>query len=157
MYRSALLGVVFVVGCSPDDDGRSNAWQPSGEEGEGSGVDVDPHDSTSGGGEGDEKGESSGGACTPGESGECVCDGLHLGTQSCSPEGVWEECECNEDPSAGSSGGVEESGSAESGGEETTGETPGEVCYPGADMAFTTCFPVTYPNSPPDGYEYPPP
>jgi hypothetical protein len=149
-----LLGIAWVGGCEGGSGGRTNAWQPGADESAGTGVDVDPHDSTSGGGsdDGESKGET--GACSPGESGECLCDdGLHLGTQTCHDDGSgWGPCVCDEDP--GGSTGEEGGDEGESGGEETGG-SPTEVCYPGADMAYTTCFEVTYPDSPPSGYDYP--
>jgi hypothetical protein len=154
--RAVVLGVVAIAsGCSGLDEGRSNAWQPGDDESGGTGVDIDPHGSTTN--DGDDKGE--GPVCEPGESGECLCDdGLHLGTQTCDADGSdWGPCVCDEGGSSGSSGGPgEESGGQESGGEESGG-MPTEVCYPGADMAYTTCFPVVYPDSPPAGYAYPPP
>ena len=153
-----LSAVVAGSGCSGPDDGRDNAWQPGDEAGEGTGVEVDPHGSTTDDDdEGDEKGGSTGGVCMPGESGDCLCeDQLHLGTQTCLDNGSWGSCEFEEDPSGGSTGGESEE-SGESGVAETGGGSATEVCYPGADMAFTTCLPVTYPAAPPEGYEYPPP
>jgi hypothetical protein len=151
---ASVAAILLGSACQSPSDGRANAWQPGDEEGAGTGVDVDPHDSTTG--EGDDESEAGdAGICTPGESGECLCDdGLHLGTQTCHDDGSgWGPCVCDEDP-GGSTGGDGESG-GESGGADTGG-SENEVCYPGADMAYTTCLPVVYPDSPPSGYAYPP-
>ncbi len=153
--RALVLGaVVIAFGCSGPEEGRSNAWQPDDDENGGTGVDIDPHDQTTN--DGDEKGD--GPVCEPGESGECLCDdGLHLGTQTCDADGSeWGPCVCDETGTSGTTGDPGE-GSGEESGDETAGGMPAEVCYPGADMAYTTCFPVVYPDSPPAGYAYPPP
>lgn len=77
---------------------------------------------------------SEGVVCTPGELGPCLCpDGITLGEATC-VDGAWGDCACATD---GSDDGTD-GGSTEG----TTGESATEVCYPGQDESWTTCFPL---------------
>ncbi|MBC8071803.1 MAG: hypothetical protein IAG13_25985, partial [Deltaproteobacteria bacterium] len=77
---------------------------------------------------------------------------------------MWGHCAC----AGGSTGVADDGGDSEAGGEDggadggavETGEPeppPTEVCYPGEDESYTTCFALHYfdPEAPPVGYEYP--
>ena len=150
---------VLVLGCGGRDDGRDLPWNPSGDDGAGR-PDVDAHE-TEGADAGDEDSGSptsgAGDVCEPGEAGDCLCDdGLSLGTQTCADDGSgWGPCLCDDSDDGGTT--TDDPVGTDGGDETTTGPTDNnEVCYPGADLAYTTCFELHVPDSPPAGYDYPP-
>ncbi|HET6583897.1 MAG TPA: D-Ala-D-Ala carboxypeptidase family metallohydrolase, partial [Nannocystaceae bacterium] len=84
-----------------------------------------------------------------------------MGVQYCE-DGVWGECMCNGSGTDGdgTTGELPTGESSDGGDEGSTGEpAPTEVCFPGADEAYTTCFPLHPfdPDAPPAGYAYPEP
>jgi hypothetical protein len=117
---------------SDEGSGEGSTGAPEGDE-EG---DVDPTDAT--------------GVCNPGMSRQCLCeDGLHLGDEVCNDAGDgWGPCEC--DYTSGTAG---ETGGGETG-DDGGNVAPTEVCYPGEDGSYTTCFDLHYLQ--PQGYDYPP-
>lgn len=161
----------FVLGCAPDSGRRPPSWQTGPGSGDNGGnednadtLDVDPIDTTEGGPPPveEEDGGDEGFDCDGEDAQECMCpDGPGTGVQFCE-SGMWGACMCE----AGSTGvadggesGSAEVGSTDDGGEETgmPEPMPTEVCYPGEDDSYTTCFPLHYfsPEAPPAGYEYP--
>lgn len=130
-----------------DDDSDGSASGPSSTS---STTGSDPSDPSTTGG-------STPADCSPGAVQECICpDGLNLGDQVCAPDGMsWGPCDCEDvatsdvDPSDTDSG--SETGSEES----DTGPADGEVCYPGEDGSYTTCFELVTFDAMPDGYDYP--
>ncbi len=141
------------------------AWNPEDTSSGGSG-DIDIDDDAGGSAPGSaSEGDETGGldptgdelACAPGDERQCLCDdGLHLGIEVCLPGGDrWGPCECGDDPTGGQdpTGGPGD----ETGGDETTGGddlAPIEVCFPGGDGSYSTCFGLHYVQ--PAGYDYPP-
>lgn len=124
-------------------------------------IDTDPTEGTGPIGEADVEGGDEGFDCSGEDVQECMCpDGPGTGIQYCEA-GMWGHCMCDGE---GSGGGGTSGGAATSddGGEleGSSGEPepmPTEVCYPGEDESYTTCFPLHYfaPEAPPVGYEYP--
>jgi hypothetical protein len=160
---------LLAAGCVEPTGRGHQAWAPTvgaaEEEGDDDGesdLDIEPIDESSTF-VGDEEGGNEGFDCVGDDAQECECigDPGSIGVQFCE-DGLWGKCMCQVDPTAGggSTGSVEtgDEGSEVEGGEEETGEpAPTEVCFPGADDSYTTCFELTYfdPDAPPAGYEYP--
>lgn len=149
VYVRLLVGVscLAVAGCAGGDDGEvPSAWNPEGSAGE---TGLSDDDSDDGGvDEGDSTGGPAG-ACDPGDTEACLCpDGVTFGEHACLADGSgWEGCQC---------------GGADTGGADDTGDDGGvemdpEVCYPGENNAWTTCFPIHPFENPPAGYGYPEP
>ncbi|MEM6292577.1 MAG: D-Ala-D-Ala carboxypeptidase family metallohydrolase [Myxococcota bacterium] len=169
----SLLAAALLLGACASEDGRTpTGWDPAltaGPEGSG-GLDVDDKDTDAGSAdatgdtgmepEGDETGgmDPSGdtpGTCNPGMERQCLCDdGVHLGYEICNDAGDgWGPCVCDgSDPSGNDSmGDPTDDGGTTGGGDDVA---PTEVCYPGADGSYNTCFDLLYVQ--PDGYDYPP-
>lgn len=172
--KAGLAGALVLVGCSSGADSRSTgAWSPdTAGDGTGGTMGDDDADGGPGGpggpeeggnveeGEGgnEEAGQDEGpGGCVPGESAPCLCDdGLHLGDEVCNEDGQWGACLPCEEPTNDEAGDDDDDDMAESSGDGGN-EMPTEVCYPGADNSFTTCFNLHYfePDAMPTGYDYP--
>jgi hypothetical protein len=160
---------ILLAGCA-DSGGRTHQWSPTIGSGDDDGaaddagdeLDVDPIDTSSTTFAGDEEGGNEGFDCNGDDAQECDClaEPGEKGVQFCE-DGVWGECMCNGVGTGddGSTGAVDPSAGGSEGGEEaTTGPAdPTEVCFPGADESWSTCFPLHYfdPDAPPSGYEYP--
>jgi Peptidase M15 len=171
MRRVGAALVLSCVGaCAPAGGGRA---APTWQTGPGSGahgdeaaetLDVDPIDTSEGGplaeGDAEAEGGDEGFDCDGEGARECMCpDGTDTGVQFCE-SGMWGHCACpGESTGAASSDGG--ASSSDDGGDEGSSGEPEplatEVCYPGEDNAYTTCFPLSYfdPEAPPVGYEYP--
>lgn len=165
----AAAGACALVACSGGASNQNQAgWSPTGAEdgGTGQGEADDGNSELPGDDEGDEGNPDDGGEegeggdegiipqCEPGESDACLCpDGLHLGDQTCREDGIWGACEdCEGGPGESDDGMMDAAESGDDG-----SELPEEVCYPGADGSFNTCFPLHYfaPAAMPAGYSYP--
>lgn len=164
-----LAACVLLAGGCVEPSGRHQSWSPTigtaeedGDDDGGTDLDIEPIDESSSGAAGDiEEGGNEGFECTGDDAQECECIGLpgSVGVQFCE-DGLWGKCMCNDagTDDGGSTGSVEPTD--DSGGEDdgTTGEpAPTEVCFPGADESYTTCFELAYfdPDAPPADYEYP--
>ena len=160
--RGSALAVMAMLAaaCAVEEQPIGVGWDPDRPEGstsEAEDTEVDggtAGDDTSGGPEGDEDGDvdptDATGVCNPGMTRQCLCeDGLHLGNEICNDAGdAWGACECED--TSGTDG-------AESGGPDTDdggNVAPTEVCYPGEDGSYDTCFELHYLQ--PSGYDYPP-
>jgi peptidase M15-like protein len=167
MHRGAAL--LLATACAEAGERPGPGWQTgpvsSGDHGDGADtLDVDPIDTTEESGpvaEADEEGGDEGFDCAGEDAQACMCpDGPGMGIQYCEG-GMWGHCTCEgESTGAVDGGSTGDATSTTSGDGGTTGEPepmPTEVCYPGSDGSFTTCFPLHYfaPEAPPVGYEYP--
>lgn len=146
----------LTAGCAGGEEGRpGTGWNPEDdaagstggvmEDADGStSVDAEPI-GTSGSPEPEQHG-----VCEPFEERACLCaDGVTESFQTCAPDGDgWGACECGDD--GGTTGGPEPD-------DGTTGgpANPLEVCYPGADESWTTCFELVAMPDPPAEYQYP--
>jgi hypothetical protein len=165
----AVAACVVFAGCAEPGGRTHQTWSPTigtaSEDDDGgddeTGLDVDPIDETSVGPFVDEEeGGNEGFECNGDDAQECDCLAEPgTGVQFCE-DGVWGECMCN---GSESDGGESTSASADDDGapaddDGTTGApAPTEVCFPGADESYSTCFDLVYidPDAAPEGYEYP--
>jgi hypothetical protein len=167
VVRSVVACAALAAGCTEPSGRAPQSWTSTigsasddGDEGE-TGLDIEPIDtsSTSFGGD-EEEGGNEGFDCNGDDAQECDCLAEPgMGVQYCE-DGVWGECMCDGSGSeGGDTTGVASAGESSDGGDEDpTGEpAPTEVCFLGADEAYTTCFPLHAfdPDAPPAGYEYP--
>jgi hypothetical protein len=162
----AVAAFVLFAGCAESSGRPHSGWSPTvgGEDDDddgGTGLDIEPIDSS----EtfvGDEEGGNEGFDCNGDDAQECDCLATPgTGVQFCE-DGVWGECMCDSPGTddGGTTGSVEPSDESSDGSEpdETTGEPPAtEVCFPGADGSYGTCFALHAfdPDAPPAGYAYP--
>jgi hypothetical protein len=157
---------VLFAGCAESSGRPHNGWSPTvggaeDDDGGQTGLDIEPLDSSSTF-VGDEEGGNEGFDCNGDDAQECDCLAQPgTGVQFCE-DGVWGECMCE---SAGSEGegttgtaGPSDESSEVGGYDDTTGEPAAtEVCFPGADGSYDTCFTLHAmdPDAPAAGYEYP--
>lgn len=168
-----LAAMVAASACAEPQGRGAPAWSPGsvgdgggdgGDEAHAEGPDIDPIDTT-GVGVVDEEGGDEGFSCNGDDAQSCMCpDGPGTGVQFCDG-GMWGPCMCDGGTGGGGSTGApaEGSGGDPSGGDEagSTGmpepPPPTEVCYPGEDGSYTTCFDLVYidPDAAPADYVYP--
>lgn len=171
--RRVGAALVLATACgSPTGAREGPGWQTGpvsggGHESSAETLDVDPIDTTEESGPVVEEEEGDGGDegfdCDGEDAQACMCpDAPGMGIQFCE-DGMWGHCMCEGDSTGvadgGTSGGAESSsdGGGEAGESGMPEPMPTEVCYPGEDNSFSTCFALHYfaPEAPPVGYEYP--
>jgi len=156
--------VVF-AGCAESSGRPHQGWSPTvggaddddDDGGEETGLDIEPIDESTS--FVDEEGGNEGFDCNGDDAQECDCLAQPgTGVQFCE-DGVWGECMCGGFDDGGTTGGGPTDDSSDGGGyDESTGEPAAtEVCFPGADESYDTCFTLHAidPDAPPAGYEYP--
>ena len=161
--RAVAASIVF-AGCAESSGRPHAAWtgtvaDADDDAGPETGLDIEHIDSSTTF-VGDEEGGNEGFDCTGDDAQECDClEQPGTGVQFCE-DGVWGECMCESPDGDGTTGGGEPGDESSDGGEpdDSTGSpAPTEVCFPGADESYGTCFALHAfdPDAPPAGYEYP--
>jgi hypothetical protein len=143
------ISCLVLAGCADEDD-ELTAWNP-GNGGAQTGGPSEGDESTDSGDAADDDATGGPSACVPGDTETCLCpDGVTFGEHACRADGSgWGACQCGD---AGTGGDDDDDGDD---GPEV--EMDPEVCYPGENNAWTTCFPIHAFDSPPAGYTYPEP